>query len=346
MSCLFLRRWLTANVCICILFVSGICRAIPHHTNMNEGDTDMKDILGSGDDPSLKQDNIISNTGRDLLKMAQTDTDSIGGGLQCGTTRIVGGHVTEAHWPWQAELYVKKTGRHLCGGTLIGREHVLTAAHCFDSYDTAEVMVRLGSRSRTLEESSVQTYPIACSHGHKRYRRETNYDYDIVLLKLKTAAAEATPARGVQLTEHVAPACLPIRREFGADAKCVVTGWGYTSFRSLLLGRLPSELREATVPLISAKTCRNAYGFTLTSRMVCAGHMHGERRPDTCKGDSGGPLVCQSQDGRWKLWGVTSWGGNQFCSQSPTDPAPGVYTRVDKFVNWIEKKMSAKRCFK
>ncbi|XP_022087504.1 chymotrypsinogen A-like [Acanthaster planci] len=332
-------------VCMCLLFVCATCRAPPNHSDVQRDTENMAAVLGSGDD-QMRQDKIIGMTGQEWLTIAPTDTGETVVGTatgRCGTTRIVDGNVAEDHWPWQAELFVKKTGRHLCGGTLVDRDHVLTAAHCFDSYDIAEVMVRLGSRSRTLPESSAQTYPIACSHVHKKYRQGANYDYDISLLRLKTAATESISARGVFFNKHVAPACLPQRREFGAGTTCVVTGWGYTSFQSLLLGRLPSELREARVPLLSTKTCRDAYGFTLTGRMICAGYMGGERRPDTCKGDSGGPLVCQSVDGRWKLWGVTSWGSNQFCSQSPTDPAPGVYTRVDKFVNWIDKKITG-RC--
>ena len=113
-------------------------------------------------------------------------------------------------------------------------------------------------------------------------------------------------------------------------------------FSSWLTRKMPSQLTEARVPLLSTTTCRDAYS-TLTSRMVCAGHMEGDVRADTCKGDSGGPLVCKSGDGKWKLWGVTSWGGNHFCNRSPRDPSPGVYTRVDKFANWIKKKMSKRR---
>ena len=57
---------------------------------------------------------------------------------------------------------------------------------------------------------------------------------------------------------------------------------------------------------------------------------------------SGG--LTETKEGKWKLWGVTSWGRNYFFNESPTDPAPGVYTRVDKFVKWIEKKMSKGAC--
>ena len=56
------------------------------------------------------------------------------------------------------------------------------------------------------------------------------------------------------------------------------------------------------------------------------------------KGDSGGPLVCK-EDGHWVLHGLTSWGEGTGCGEPYN---PGVYTRVSKFVDWIEETMASK----
>ena len=58
---------------------------------------------------------------------------------------------------------------------------------------------------------------------------------------------------------------------------------------------------------------------------------------DTCQGDSGGPLVCRESDADpYLLHGVTSFGIG--CAEPGY---PGVYTRVSKYVNWIEEQISS-----
>merc|ERR1712136_670817 len=64
---------------------------------------------------------------------------------------------------------------------------------------------------------------------------------------------------------------------------------------------------------------------------ICAGYEAGG--VDACQGDSGGPLVCYQQDDtNWVLHGITSWGDG--CAKARK---PGVYTRVSKYISWINK---------
>ena len=54
--------------------------------------------------------------------------------------------------------------------------------------------------------------------------------------------------------------------------------------------------------------------------------------------DSGGPLACKYGH-NWVLHGVTSWGKGYECG-APKNP--GVYTRISRYVKWMNKIMSSK----
>ena len=46
-------------------------------------------------------------------------------------SRVVNGQDASPHsWPWQISLRVH--GRHICGGSLIRDDWIVTAAHCVD----------------------------------------------------------------------------------------------------------------------------------------------------------------------------------------------------------------------
>ncbi|KAK7084684.1 hypothetical protein SK128_011918, partial [Halocaridina rubra] len=101
----------------------------------------------------------------------------------------------------------------LCGGTLIGTQWVLTAAHCLDG----SRYIRLGEHDlRTLEKSETEL-TIDKSIMHPDYNDDI-YVNDIGLLKL---------SRPVKYTNYMLPACLPdFNTEIPLYQKCYITGWG------------------------------------------------------------------------------------------------------------------------
>ncbi|XP_031201075.1 transmembrane protease serine 13 isoform X4 [Mastomys coucha] len=248
-------------------------------------------------------------------------------GLRAMTGRIVGGALTsESKWPWQVSLHFGTT--HICGGTLIDAQWVLTAAHCF-----------FVTREKILEgwkvyagTSNLHQLPEAASISqiiiNSNYTDEQD-DYDIALIRL---------SKPLTLSSHIHPACLPMHGQtFGLNETCWITGFGKTKETD---EKTSPFLREVQVNLIDFKKCNDylVYDSYLTPRMMCAGDLRGGR--DSCQGDSGGPLVCE-QNNRWYLAGVTSWGTG--CGQKNK---PGVYTKVTEVLPWIYRKMESEVRFR
>ncbi|XP_076831295.1 neurotrypsin isoform X2 [Brachyhypopomus gauderio] len=253
-------------------------------------------------------------------------------GLRPGTQRrrrrIIGGDKSlRGDWPWQASLWLRsqsKRNHPLCGATLIDACWVVTAAHCFKRFgtDPSRYVLRLGdyhTEERDDFERSLSPERIVI---HRKYHSQ-GWEYDIALLRLPGAHGNC-----VAFNPHTNTACLPARRHGRAKrpSACVITGWGVTDLE------YSRTLLQAWLPLLPSWRCKKRYGTRFTARMLCAGSLSRSRRVDSCQGDSGGPLVCQGEDGRWTLTGVISWGHG--CG----DPSyPGVYTRVSRFLKWIEK---------
>ncbi|XP_066570257.1 tissue-type plasminogen activator isoform X2 [Amia ocellicauda] len=243
--------------------------------------------------------------------------------------RIKGGSVSDitAH-PWQAALTVysprAKDYNFFCGGMLIDSCWVVSAAHCFDEgFEVSRLQVVLGRTFRLENSSSEQLFSVQQYWVHQDYNRDT-FDNDIVLLKL-----QSTDGLCAIETPSVRPVCLPSPDFKLPDwTECEISGYGkeqeFSAFYSL-------RLKQGQVRLWPDAQCTSDRldNRLVTQNMLCAGDTRG--LDDACKGDSGGPLVCpQPSDGRMVLMGVISWGDG--CGKKDT---PGVYTRVTRYIQWI-----------
>uniref|UniRef100_A0A3Q3JK31 trypsin n=3 Tax=cellular organisms TaxID=131567 RepID=A0A3Q3JK31_MONAL len=262
-----------------------------------------------------------------------TDDDKIVGGYEC----------TPHSQPHQVSLNV---GYHFCGGSLLNKDWVVSAAHCYKS----RLEVRMGEHHIRQNENTEQFV------SSSRVIRHPNYNsyslvHDIMLIKLSKPAVFNQNVQPVALPESCAP----------AGTMCLVSGWGNTMNPGEYLfikfvskwtfdsNRSPTvhpyhtdvfvcflvstaadgdRLQCVNVPILSDADCNNSYPGMIEFTMFCAGYLEGGK--DSCQGDSGGPVVCNGE-----LQGIVSWGYG--CAEQNY---PGVYTKVCVETEWLKQTMA------
>ncbi|KAL0994363.1 hypothetical protein UPYG_G00121180 [Umbra pygmaea] len=245
--------------------------------------------------------------------------------IECGVSlaaprsRIVGGEIAlRGAWPWQVSL--QAMGQHLCGGSIIRPEWILTAAHCVESISSPNEWTVYAGYLTLTEMNFATGNSVGCIISHKNYNKVTG-DNDIALMKLNIPLTMSTSVR---------PVCLPnVGLNLAPEREAWISGWG--SIRTG--GSAEENLRQAQITIYSRNTCNvpSVYDGLVTASMICAGRLAGG--VDSCQGDSGGPMVTK-ESSIWWLVGDTSWGIG--CA---TRNKPGIYGNVTYFLPWIYEQI-------
>ncbi|XP_049873334.1 serine protease persephone-like [Pectinophora gossypiella] len=273
---------------------------------------------GSTDSPTRQSERVADRECKDIIKNSIPPLD----------LHIIGGELASVgEFPHMVAIgFDRGNGYEFdCGGSLVSRNYVLTAAHCIDTLDRIEPsMVRAGVVELGSNTWNDQTdYRIAEIKLYPSYTRREKY-HDLALLRLQ---------RPVKLSSYLNAACLYTSAD-DPTTPLTVTGWGSTSATT---DKRSSSLLKANVSAVSRERCSESYNVAnyrklprgISAEQLCAGDPDGLH--DTCQGDSGGPLQqLMSTDGQYRLVGITSFGRG--CGS----PVPGVYTRVSHYLDWIE----------
>jgi secreted trypsin-like serine protease len=229
--------------------------------------------------------------------------------------RIVGGTaVPNGKYPFMVYIELHRNGKVIraCGGSLIDRDSVLTAAHCFDPPVPTKAFLTVGATDlRQLNQDQIRRVVFKDSYRHRRYNPQKNSSYDVAVLKLDRTVTGIQPIKVATANQNNLET---------PGRKLTVAGWGVTREGGK---KSVNRMREVSIPVVADSRARRAYAplpprdTYFPSLMVAAG----KGGKDTCQGDSGGPLF---DSGSRTQVGITSTGVG--CGRARY---PGRYTEVN-----------------
>jgi trypsin len=246
---------------------------------------------------------------------------------ELGSSRIIGGREANANrYPYTVTL-LNRINEHACGGTLIARDVVLTAAHCQGGTGTFIGGNIVVGRHNLNNDDEGTVYSNRNEIPHPSFNSDgiiTNFDIMLVFLEGNMLVNNTW----VKLNSNVS---VPV-----VNQSVTVMGWGKTDINDVFNAG-SDVLMNVEVNIVPNDECQQseAYGQSysnlVTENVLCARDVG----QDSCQGDSGGPLIVRGNDVSTDVQiGIVSYGIG--CAM---EQFPGIYARISKAYNWIETEV-------
>lgn len=249
-------------------------------------------------------------------------------------TYIVGGEDATGDWPWAALVEIGSPVNGVCSGSLLNKDWVITAAHCFFNQNSNEqanantnITVYVGSGPNgTNSPHTADVYRL-----HSGYDNEANpIGNDIALVHLSTAI-EVSSLPSLVDDAHFDE--LLARDAMGRDEAVTAIGWGVTDPDNPTVS---DTLQQVALDYVPFSTCNQSWNGFLTpvqSSVICAAELNPQdnETENTCLGDSGGPLILGDDPAPY-IVGLTSFGSADNCQAG----RPTVFTQVLNMVDFVE----------
>lgn len=217
-----------------------------------------------------------------------------------------------------------------CTGSVVSRNYVLCAAHCFVLPSKALVKssyVLVGERTTKIKffDSPRNKYFIKNVWVHRKYKDNGMFKDDVALIQLQEKINKKI-YKPMELGD--APDDGP--------SKLTAAGYGVKGSNK---GE-PKRVRRASVLYQEWDTCNEQAGYPIANNEkseICYTSLKFPRKgkTGTCFGDSGGPIT-KKKDGEYVQVGITSFFVGDLCESPGTIM---VAQRVEKYLKQINRKV-------
>ncbi|XP_075042654.1 complement factor B-like [Mixophyes fleayi] len=338
-------------------------------------------VFGLGEDISLPEINdiaskkdgekhvfLMENTGS-MKEAFQGIIDDAEAFQMCGLSKDLSGDINNVvneddedlieKYPWIAKILISRPGaQEKCKGSIVSKNFILTAAHCFHLDEQLHYITVDTGDARSLKVKDLYRHDKYAPDGKLDKKVAKSFDYDMALVEL---------TRPLKFSRKVRPICLPCTtgtswalRQRGKSVTC-------NDHKKALLNKdlvramfitevdAANKLRQMNVQikrgnkrngcLADAKKVKEFKDVpniedVVTENFLCTGGTEPQLDPQACKGDSGGPLIVPFKN-RYIQVGIISWGTVISCKDYVRYQVPSgsrdFHADVFQMLDWIKK---------